>query len=74
MGNSNVQNNRGAFNLREAAEFIGTNHTTMCSLVQTPGFPAFRLGRRWIIPRSALVAWLDARAAERAELDCGVEK
>ncbi len=60
--------NRGAFNLAEAAAFIGTNHVTMRSLIQSPGFPAFRMGRRWIIPRDALIRWLNDRAAERAEL------
>lgn len=59
---------RGTFNLDQAAEFIGTNHTTMCAIVKTPGFPAFRMGRRWIIPRDALIRWLNDRAAERAEL------
>lgn len=63
-----TSNERGTFNLDQAAAFIGTNHTTMCAIVKTPGFPAFRMGRRWIIPRDALIRWLNERAEERAQL------
>lgn len=62
-------NEQGGLNLREAADFIGTNHTTMCALVRTPGFPAFRLGRRWVIPKDALLAWMNDLATQRATVD-----
>lgn len=60
--------NRGALNLDEAARFMGINHASMSALVRRPDFPAFRMGRRWVIPREALVRWLDKKAKERAEL------
>ena len=59
---------QGAFNLQEAAEFIGTNHVTMRGLLSSPEFPAFRMGRRWIIPKDALIRWMNDRAAEHAQL------
>jgi len=58
----------GAFNLQEAAVFMGTNRTTMSVIVKSPGFPAFRMGRRWVIPRDALIAWMNDKARERAIL------
>ena len=69
MGKQEVTTeNRGAFNLAEAAAFMGTNHVTMRSLVMSPQFPAFRLGRRWVIPKDALIHWMNERAEERAQL------
>ena len=62
------QSQIGALNLQEAAVFMGTNRTTMGMIVNTPGFPAFRVGRRWIIPRDALIRWMNERAAVRAQL------
>lgn len=59
---------RGALNLDEAARYMGINHVTMSALVRRPDFPAFRMGRRWVIPRDALVRWLNEKAEERAEL------
>lgn len=60
---------KGGFNIREAAEFIGTNHTTMCTLVQRDDFPAFRIGRRWVIPKRSLIEWMDRMASNRANLE-----
>ena len=36
-------------------------------LLRTPGFPVLHLGRRIIVPRDALIEWLDAKL--KAELD-----
>lgn len=58
----------GAFNLREAADYMGTNVTTMGELVRRAGFPAFRVGRRWVIPREAFSRWLNQQAEARAQL------
>ena len=59
----------GCFNLNQAAAYIGSNHTTMRELIHTEGFPAFRMGRRWMIPRRDLDNWLTEQAAKRARID-----
>lgn len=58
----------GAFNLNQAAEYLGINKITMAKLAQTPDFPAFKIGRRWVIPREALIDWMEERAADNARL------
>ena len=55
---------RLAYNLSEAARAVGVSDPTMGELVHTPGFPAFRAGKRWVIPIAALERWLDEQAAK----------
>lgn len=62
------QAEQGAFNLDEAAKFIGVSHVTMASIVKQRDFPALRVGRRWVIPRDALIKWMNGKAEERLEL------
>ena len=54
------------YNLSEAAEALHVSRPTMLSLVHTDGFPAFRIGRRWIIPTDGLKRWLE----DQARLSC----
>ena len=56
------------YNLETGARRIGVSYPTMLELVRRDDFPAFRIGRRWVIPRNALVRWLDEQAAKRAQL------
>ena len=62
------KNYGGAFNLKTAAMWAGVSIPTMAGWVQLPGFPAFKVGRRWIIPRNAFAAWLAEQAEARAQL------
>lgn len=62
----NICENVGAFTLRSAAEFAGVSTPTMIEWVNREDFPAFKSGRRWIIPRDALVQWLNEQAGRRA--------
>lgn len=57
--------NKMVFGLKEAAKMCGVSVHTMQALVNSEGFPAFRAGRRWMIPRNALEAWMTRQAAER---------
>ena len=57
-----------AYTLKEAAEAIGVSEPTMHAMVQQPGFPAFRVGKRWVIPMDAFSTWLNDRACEQAKL------
>lgn len=59
----------GAFNLKGAAEFASVSTPTMLEWVNRQDFPAFRSGRRWVIPRDSFVQWLNDQAARRACFD-----
>lgn len=58
----------GNFNLTTFAEYAGISLPTALEWVRRDNFPAFRSGRRWIIPRGPAIKWMEERAAERAEL------
>ena len=60
--------NSGAFTLAGGAKFAGVSIPKMAELVHREDFPAFRVGRRWVIPRDALIRWMNERAAVRAQL------
>lgn len=55
------------YNLTQAAEAIDVSRPTMAALAKTEGFPAFRVGPRYLIPVDALNAWLIRQAEERRE-------
>ncbi len=55
------------FNLTEAAQLLGIDRKTMTALVHRQECPAFRIGTRWMIPRSGLEAWIASAAASGAE-------
>ena len=54
--------------LEAAAKLAGVSAPTMLSWVNRSDFPAFRSGRRWVIPRDSLLEWMKAQAAERATI------
>lgn len=55
------------YNLSEAAEAVNVSRPTMAALAKTEGFPAFRVGPRYLIPIDALNEWLIKQAEERRE-------
>ena len=57
----------GAFNLKTAAEYASVSTPTMLEWVNRQDFPAFRSGRRWIIPRNSFDEWLNQQGKRR---DC----
>ena len=57
---------RYALTLEEAAASMGVSAPTMREIANRQDFPAFRKGRRWIIPQRAFADWLDKQARERA--------
>lgn len=58
-----------AYTLNEAAKVMHVSVPTLRALVNSPGFPAFRLGKRWVIPDAALKKWLSDMAAQRVNID-----
>ena len=61
--------NQIAYNLDQAAQAANVSKPTMRKLIHTDGFPAIRVGRRWVIPVEAFNAWLNKQAECRACFD-----
>ena len=55
-------------NLTQAADALGVSAPTMRCLVRRGDFPAFKIGSRWMISRTALEEWAQRQAENRAEL------
>lgn len=54
--------------VREAAHLLGVSTPQVYAyLIHQPGFPAYRIGDRWVIPRQALEAWNMAQAQKGRE-------
>ena len=52
-------------NLEAAAKFLGIGRQTAYDLAAQGKFPgALKLGRRWVVSRKALDAWLEGRAGD----------
>ena len=60
---------RLTYNMQEAARALGVSAPTMQALARRPGFPAVRVGKRWLIPCDLLKAWIEDQA--RAQSNCG---
>jgi excisionase family DNA binding protein len=60
-------------NLEQAAGTCGVSVPTMRCLVRRGDFPAFKIGSRWMIPRTALEEWAQRQAENRVEFG-GVRK
>ena len=58
-----------AYTLAEAAKRMHISEPVLRTLVHRPDFPAFRVGKRWMIPDVDLKRWLSDRAAEKAEIE-----
>ena len=59
---------RYALTLEEAAKSLGVSVPTMRKIAIQNDFPAFRIGKRWIIPCHVFAEWLDKQARERAAM------
>jgi len=57
-----------AFNVEGAARYAGVSGPTLLEWLNSDDFPAFRSGRRWVIPRKGFEDWLDRHAQERADI------
>ena len=60
--------NRYALTIGEAAKSLGVSMPTMRKIASQKDFPAFRVGKRWIIPCHAFDEWLDKQARGRAAM------
>lgn len=56
------------YSVKEMATALGISIPKGYELVNSSGFPVVRIGSRIRIPIAALEQWLEAQAAERAQL------
>lgn len=56
------QKDRMALSVMEMAEALGISRPTAYELIHRADFPTVRIGKRVLIPASALSAWLDHEA------------
>jgi excisionase family DNA binding protein len=53
---------------RDVEAFLGVCHSTVCKLLQTPGFPALKVGTHWKVPKDDLIAWMKQQQTQRQRL------
>ena len=56
--------NKMAYAVKELPGLLGISRVTAYELVHRSDFPAVKLGRRILIPKAALEAWLEQQAGE----------
>ena len=49
----------------EAARILRIDKVTVYKLAKSNGFPALRIGRRVLIPREALMRWIEAESMNK---------
>jgi len=49
------------FGPRTFARIMGIAEGQAYNLVKTPGFPAIRVGKKWIISKMGLIRWMQER-------------
>lgn len=57
--------------VRDLMDELDIGETTAYELVNTDGFPAVRIGKRYVIPRVELDAWICKAARERRFIQTG---
>ena len=60
-----------ALTVTETAAALGVSRPTVYQLMRQDGFPAFRVGTRWLISREGLARWVAAQAAQGEAGPCG---
>ena len=50
-----------ALNVSETAEVLGVSRTVVYQLMHREDFPAFKVGKRTLIPRAKLEAWANSQ-------------
>lgn len=52
------------YSAEEAAEALGISRNAVYDLVHRAGFPAFRIGGKWKIPKVSLAQWVEREASK----------
>lgn len=68
MTEKNVTGEAIVLTVQQAAEQMNVSRPTLLNWTHLTGFPCFRVGRKILIPRQALIAWADTMASEGVTL------
>ena len=55
------------YNIGELAEVLGIGLPAARNMIHVQGFPALKVGGRYLIPKQALQRWLDNRAGSNQD-------
>ena len=55
------------YNIGELAEVLGIGLPAARNMIHIEGFPALKVGGRYLIPKQALQRWLDNRAGSNQD-------
>lgn len=61
-----IKTEKLTLSIPEAAKRIGISDTSMRQLARTAGFPAFRVGSRWLISAKGLEVWVEEQTRKGA--------
>lgn len=62
----NYEAERLTYSIAEAAKALDLSKPMITRLIKSDGFPALRVGKRWLIPAQSLNAWLvNAASAQK---------
>lgn len=50
----------------EVAAVLGISRANTYNLMRSADFPTIRIGKRMIVPKDKLIAWIDSQSAMRA--------
>lgn len=53
-----------ALGAEEVAQVLGISRANAYSLLHSKGFPVLKIGKRLVVPRDKLIAWIEAQLAE----------
>ena len=59
--------NKLALSVSEAADILSISRPTVYELMRRKDFPAFKLGKRTLISRAGLEAWIEAQVEQSKE-------
>ncbi|NSW84279.1 MAG: excisionase family DNA-binding protein [Syntrophothermus sp.] len=59
MQERNWENLPAVMDLQETARFLGVGYRTVLRLAHRQGFPALRLGKKFLVNRDLLRVWLE---------------
>ena len=45
-------------NTTQLADLLGVSHSSVYELIQEPGFPSLRIGKRIVVPKEELQKWI----------------
>lgn len=54
-----------SYRVKDAARLMNISEPIFLDLLHTDGFPAFRVGKRWIIPARAFEEWLNNQVGKQ---------